>query len=286
MPCTAILARWTIEHGSAWESLCRRRRQRASAMKGQGSHLISAFVLWVALTVIGEFLAFADIYPTVGSHEAQDFNDIFQYLLIVGVPVYTFVLAVLFYSFLRFRAGGPKDDAPNIQGTGLVPRAWLVVTSALAVSVIIHPGLTGLATLRGTDAEYGFGEAVEESALIVNVTGFRWAWVVDYEESGVSQLSSSGELVLPVDHQVVFRVSSTDVVHSFWIPAFRMKIDAIPGRTTELSLTPTRLGDFADDAAYRVQCAELCGLDHAVMAIPVRVVEQAEFDEWLASQAE
>jgi len=264
-------------------------------MKQYSNHLISAGILWVVLTVIGEALAFTNLYPVVGSAEAQDFNDIFRYLLIIGVPVYTFVLAVLFYSFMRFRTDEPQDDAPAIRGTGLFPRAWLVVTGALAVSVMIHPGLTGLATLRGTDAEYGFGEAVEEDAIVVNVTGFRWAWTVHYVEYDAARADepplrhdsfTGGEIVLPVDHQVVFRIQSTDVVHSFWIPAFRMKIDAIPGRTTELSLTPTRLGAMEDDAAYRVQCAELCGLDHAKMAMPVRIVTAEEFDAWLADQAE
>jgi len=264
-------------------------------MKQSSTHLISAAILWVVLTIIGEALAFTDLYPVVGSPEAQDFNDIFQYLLVIGVPVYTFVLAVLFYSFLRFRTDGPQDDAPAVYGTGLVPRVWLVVTAALAVSVMIYPGLTGLATLRGTDAKYGFGEKVESDAIVIEVTGFRWAWTVQYveydtestDEPPIRQDSfTQGEIVLPVDHQVVFRVNSTDVVHSFWIPAFRMKIDAIPGRTTELSLTPSRTGAMADDAAYRVQCAELCGLDHGKMAMPVRVVTAEEFDAWLAEQAE
>lgn len=255
-------------------------------VKGQRSHLISTALLWIVLTVIGEFLAFTDLYPTVGSAEAQDFNDIFQYLLIVGVPVYTFVLAVLFYSFTRFRTAGPEDDAPNIRGTGLIPRVWLVVTAALAVSVMIYPGLTGLATLRETDADYGFGEAVEEDAVVIDVTGFRWAWTVQYADYDIRQDSfAAGEIVIPLERQVVFRVNSTDVIHSFWIPAFRMKIDAIPGRTTQLSLTPTRLGAFTDDVAYRVQCAELCGLDHSKMSMPVRVVSEEEFEAWLAEQA-
>ncbi|MCS7295733.1 MAG: cytochrome c oxidase subunit II, partial [Dehalococcoidia bacterium] len=72
-----------------------------------------------------------------------------------------------------------------------------------------------------------------------------------------------------------------DVVHSFWIPAFRMKIDAIPGRTTYMVVRPVVTGSFDDDQAFRVQCAELCGLDHAKMWLPVRVVEREEFEAWV-----
>jgi cytochrome c oxidase subunit 2 len=92
-------------------------------------------------------------------------------------------------------------------------------------------------------------------------------------------------LVLPVDHQVWVRINSTDVLHSFWIPAFRQKVDVVPGRTTELTFEPIALGDFADDAAYRLQCAELCGRDHTFMMMPVRVVEEAEFEAWLAEKS-
>ena len=89
------------------------------------------------------------------------------------------------------------------------------------------------------------------------------------------------ELVVPVDTRIRFDVTSIDVLHSFWVPAFGMKIDAVPGRTTEMFVTTERTGDYADDSTLRAQCAELCGLSHAEMAMPVRVVERAEFDAWV-----
>lgn len=247
-------------------------------------HVISAAVLWVILTAIGEALAFADLYPTVGSTEADDFDRIFRILIVMGMPVFTFVIAVLFYCVLRFGSFGmPAGDGPAYRGTGPGPKVWLAVTGSLALTVMIFPGLTGLAKLQPDKNGNGWGEPNAE--LVVRVAGFRWSWTMEYVDAGVTVSTAQGkELVLPIDTHVKFEIDSTDVVHSFWIPAFRMKIDAIPGRTTHMTVKPTVLGRFEDDAAYRVQCAELCGLDHATMTFPVRVVPRAEFEQWLQSQ--
>jgi cytochrome c oxidase subunit 2 len=255
-------------------------------MKDQGKHLVSATFLWVVLTAFGEVLAVTDLYPTVGSEQAQEFDDIFRYLMILGVPVWTFVLAVLFYSFLRFKANGPMDDAPTMRGHGWVPKAWIAVTSALTLSIMIYPGLIGLADVRRSDNNYAWGEELADNALVIDVTAFRWAWRMEYEESGVVRNGSAGEdVVLPLERQVRFRIQAQDVLHSFWIPAFRTKIDIVPGRTMEITVTPNRLGNYDDDAAYRLQCAELCGINHADMRMHVRVVEEAEFEAWLKEHA-
>ncbi|MFN0088907.1 MAG: cytochrome c oxidase subunit II [Acidimicrobiales bacterium] len=134
----------------------------------------------------------------------------------------------------------------------------------------INPGFVGLRDLRGSS----------EADLVVQVQAQRWSWVFTYPDG----VRSTTELALPVDERVRFDVTATDIVHSFWIPAFRTKIDAVPGRTTQLYVTPERTGDADRDFNVRVQCAELCGLGHTVMAAPVRVLERAEFDAWLAAQ--
>lgn len=77
---------------------------------------------------------------------------------------------------------------------------------------------------------------------------------------------------------------SHDVIRSLWIPAFRVKIDAVPGMTTTVKATPDLLGDFGQDVNFRIQCAEICGVGHSIMQIPVRVVERSEFDEWISEQ--
>ncbi len=99
------------------------------------------------------------------------------------------------------------------------------------------------------------------------------------------RLSSNAgdELVLPDETRIRFDVTALDVLHSFWVPAFRQKIDAVPGQTTTVYVTTKGLGD-PSDAAYRLQCAELCGLHHGTMAMPVRVLGADDFGEWLKSK--
>jgi cytochrome c oxidase subunit 2 len=116
--------------------------------------------------------------------------------------------------------------------------------------------------------------ASEPDELVIEVTGFQFGWRFDYPEHDVS----SGELFLPRGRQILFKITSTDVIHDFWVPEFRIKQDAVPGRWTELRVTPTKVGD------YRVRCAELCGYAHTTMYAPVVVVEPSEFEAWLAGQ--
>ncbi|GAB4329233.1 MAG: cytochrome c oxidase subunit II [Dehalococcoidia bacterium] len=254
------------------------------AVNDQSKHLIAVAILWIVLTAIGIGLAAIDIYPVEAAEFADESDKIFRFLMFLGMPVLTFVFAVIAYAVLRFKTGNIDDVGPPIKGTGMVPRVWLGVTGALAIFVMIYPGLVGVADLRKNGDDYGFGPAIAGDRIEVNVTAFQWAWRVEYPEQGITLNSATDEMVLPVHSQVVFRITSSDVVHSFWIPAFRMKIDAIPGRTTMLVVEPTRTGDYASDAAYRVQCAELCGLDHSDMVMHLRVVEEDEFEQWLASK--
>jgi cytochrome c oxidase subunit 2 len=108
----------------------------------------------------------------------------------------------------------------------------------------------------------------------VEVTAFQWGWKFYYPEFGVT----TNELYLPVDQQAVLEMESRDVIHSFWVPEFRLKQDIVPGQITEYRVTPIELGD------YTVRCAELCGTSHAYMVAPVVVVSQSEFSNWVDEQ--
>jgi heme/copper-type cytochrome/quinol oxidase subunit 2 len=87
--------------------------------------------------------------------------------------------------------------------------------------------------------------------------------------------------VLPVGKSVGFEITSSDVIHSVWVPAFRMRLDAVPGLTTYMSFTPTETGAYDTDSSFRLQCSQLCGGEHANMRVPVRVVSDAEFASWV-----
>lgn len=110
----------------------------------------------------------------------------------------------------------------------------------------------------------------------IGVVGFRWSWTFNYVDQNTYEVGTPGgtgpTLYLPVDKTVTFSLTSPDVVHSFWVPAFLRKLDVIPGRTNQFTVTPNKEGTF------RGKCAELCGIDHSRMLFTVKIVSQAEFD--------
>jgi cytochrome c oxidase subunit 2 len=244
--------------------------------------LTLVIALWAVVSVLAVAVAvfLMDPFPAVGAEEASLIDDAFMVMTYMGAPVFAIVISVLILAVWKWRATGTPegatDDGPPIQGTNWFPKAWLAASSALAVVVMIYPGLTGLAELREDDT----------AEMRIEVSGLSWQWLVHYPDADGIRLSSAGgdELVLPADTRIQFDVIALDILHSFWIPAFRQKIDAVPGQTTTLYTTVTETGDYDDDVAYRIQCAELCGLNHTDMAMNVRVVERDEFDEWVASK--
>jgi cytochrome c oxidase subunit II len=238
--------------------------------------LVIVGVLWLVLTIIGEYFAVVlDFFPTFRSDKGEEIDSAFRVLVYFAVPVCAGVVAALVYSVLAHRTPGvPEQDGPPMHGRGAVPLVWFGASAVLTLIVMIYPGLIGISAIFGEDSD---------PDLVVEVQGVQWTWFVSYPDQGVSGVR---ELVLPVDRSVRFDVTSPDVLHSFWVPAFGMKIDAVPGRTTTVSLTPTKLGSFETDQNMRLQCAELCGLQHSTMQIPVSVVTDAEFEAWLLEQAE
>ena len=102
----------------------------------------------------------------------------------------------------------------------------------------------------------------------------QWFWQFQYPDYGIT----TTDLYLPVGRQVNLLMTCKDVIHSFWVPEFRVKQDLVPGQTTELRITPTVIGE------YKVLCAELCGASHAYMEGLVKVVSQGDFDTWISQQ--
>ncbi len=237
-----------------------------------GRHLLAVVAIWVLLTAVGEYLAFAfRFHPEPGSDKGEEIYTAFHILVYLAIPVFAGVVAALAYSVLSFR--GRTGDGVPLLGRGVVPAAWLAVTSALALTVVVFPGLVGTARVMG---------GRPQDPLVVEVVGIRWTWLVNYADLG---LRDQRELVLPVDREVEIRVTANDVVHSFWVPRFMLKIDAIPGTVNTVWFRATEEGSYEGDPLLRLQCAELCGTGHGRMAIPVRVVSPAEFDAWAAEQA-
>ena len=233
-------------------------------------------VLWLALTAAGELAAiFLNVHPTARSDKGEEIEQAFDVLVYFAVPIFTMVVAALIS--LMFQSPTqrmPEEDGPALHGRGWFPMSWVAITTVLTGVIIVYPGFTGIAAVMGHEEK--------PDQLHVNVTGIQWTWLVNYPDQSVP---SAREIVLPNEAEVMFHVTSRDVLHSFWVPAFLMKIDAVPGLETTITMKTTKLGDFDMDPNMRVQCAELCGTSHARMSIPVRVVERAEFDAWVQENA-
>lgn len=228
-------------------------------------------VVGTIASVIGVALALAiDWFPTNAAAQADRVDTLFDVLLIVSVPVFVLVTTVVLFSvrLFRMRPGQEQQDGPPIHGNTRLEVLWTAVPAILLVGLCSY----AYSILRDN-------ERAQADELVVDVSSRQFAWRFAYPQAE-GRPASSTELVLPRDRPVRFRVSTEDVIHSFWVPAFRVKIDAVPGITTEVRATPTRLG------RYPVVCAELCGFGHAVMRSSARVVTPAAFDRWLARQAE
>ncbi len=233
------------------------------------------------LTIISEFFFLdMEMFGDAASEQGEFIDDAFILLMAMAIPIFTFVVTMIGYVVIKFRAKGDElEDAAPTRTHKKWVGFWLAWTTILCLVVIVHPGYTGLIELRQTNAE--------EPDLTVNVTGRRWQWIYEYDGRDVSLFSKDDMLILPNDSLIRFNVTAEDqdVVHSFWIPAFRMKIDAVPGLTTYFDVNTTEIGHFNDDVNFRVQCAELCGMDHSLMFTRIEVVEPAKFEKWIADEA-
>jgi cytochrome c oxidase subunit 2 len=241
---------------------------------GGRRHIVLATITWIVLSIVGEVIALLigphlvewGAMPPVASTRTDDINQVMAIFTYLSIPIFTMVIVYAGYSVMNFRSRGrPESDGINLRGHRTLQAIW-VVGSIVLVSVLY---VVGFQALRSVDA------ATPADALQVNVNGEQWLWNYSYPQY---QNISGSELVLPVDRPVDFTITSTDVQHSFWIPALAVKQDAVPGETTHISVTPTQIGD------YVVRCAELCGLYHAYMNTPVHVVSQVDFDQWVQDQ--
>lgn len=232
--------------------------------------VLIAGVLWLGLTVAGLFLiGRIDYFPSTMSDKGEEIEHAFRVLALLAVPVAALVITVLFYSVIVHRTKGePAEDGPPILGRGAFPVAWFGITSGLTLLVMVYPGLTSLAKMVDNPTP----------DLVVNVEGVQWTWLVSYPQQEVQNVR---EIVLPIDRTVRFDITSRDVLHSFWVPAFLIKVDAVPGKTTTVTFKPTETGSYQEDSLLRLQCAELCGLSHSRMMLPVRVVTEEEFRAWV-----
>jgi cytochrome c oxidase subunit 2 len=246
--------RWNEDHAKP---------KRRESMK----HLIFAAILVIALSIGSYFLLTTiDLLPEQASLQAVPIDDLFRLDFIAIAVLFSLIVGLMVYSIIVFRRRkDDQSDGPHIEGNTRLEVLWTVVPLIFVLFLAYY----GSAVLGET-------MAADPKPLRVEVIGSQWSWRFEYPDYDII----STDMVLPVNKQALLNISSTDVIHSFWVPEFRVKQDALPGDgfERELRVTPNKEGE------YKVRCAELCGREHYSMLAPVNVLSQPEFDAWVQSQ--
>jgi cytochrome c oxidase subunit 2 len=207
-------------------------------------------------------------FPTDASKQAHNIKTLYDVLLIATVPVFVLVETVVLYSVWKFRMkpGEEEKDGPPIHGNTRLEVVWTAVPAVLIVSLCTY----AYTVLRSN-------EDSQKGEVTVNVTERQFAFEFSYPQANGQQVVSS-QLYMAKGQPVLFHIRSLDVIHSFFVPDFSEKIDAVPGITTDLRVTPTRVG------TYPAECTELCGAGHSLMRSTVHVVTPAAYRSWIRSQ--
>jgi cytochrome c oxidase subunit 2 len=235
--------------------------------------LVLAIVAALIATAIGLVLGYTiHWFPVQASTQAHNTDKLYHVLVDASIPIFVLVVTVILYSVWQFRMrpGEELKDGPPIHGNTRLEVFWTTIPALILLGLVSY----SFVILNDNEKK---PSGVPE--IQIGVTGQQFYWSYQYPPSvtGGAPLSSY-ELYIPEGDTVYFNMRSKDVIHAFWIPAFRLQEDVVPGITTRYRATPDRLG------TYPVVCNLLCGLGHSTMRSAVHVVPPAQFRAWLKSQ--
>jgi cytochrome c oxidase subunit 2 len=227
---------------------------------GGGAALVALLIPWL---------------PDPASRQAGRIDFVFWFVTVICIAIFALVAAVIIYAVFKFRAQPGEDmDGPPIHGHTGLEIVWTAVPAALVTAISIVSAIV-LAKNDHVPRASAAGKADPLRPLVVEVTAQQFAWSFKY--TGFGGLTSA-TLKLPLEKPVKLRITSLDVIHSFWVPEFGQKQDAVPGSWNNLIITPDRQG------TYPVICTELCGLGHAVMRSRAEVLPAQKFLSWAKGQ--
>lgn len=227
-------------------------------------HLIIISVLILFLSVLVYYgLVASNLFPAQAAAQAIPIDWLFDLELKLIAFFFSVIMVPMVYSLVVFRKDDDdQSDGPHMEGNTTLEIVWTVIP----LIIVIILGIIGADNLKRV-------LTVDPQANQIKVVGFQWGWRFEYPQGFVSN-----ELYLPIDQQTVLKMESSDVIHSFWVPEFRIKQDVLPGQITEYRITPNLLG------SYVVSCAELCGSKHAYMVGNIHVVSEKEYTTWVDGQ--
>jgi cytochrome c oxidase subunit 2 len=214
-------------------------------------------------------IALAGCLPTSVTRQGRAVNDLWNEFLVPASVVAAIVWGLTTFAILRYRRRDTTSGElpPQISEDRRFEIAWTVIPIATVLALF---WLTLGAAARIDERTAG--------GINVEITAFRWQWRFDYPDDGVSVVGlpdTPAQMVVPVGEPVHVTLTSPDVIHAFYVPAFLFKRDAVPGRPTQFEFTVEEPG------TYLGQCAEFCGVGHAAMTLTVMAVPRAEYDAWL-----
>ncbi|MGZ4181139.1 MAG: cytochrome c oxidase subunit II [Solirubrobacteraceae bacterium] len=201
----------------------------------------------------------------------HDYEHLSSIYIPIAIGVFAVVVLAILFCVLRYRRRPPERAARWHENNRLEGGYALVLAGVVAFLLY----LTFTAEHRVDTVS-----ARERPSVIVDVTGSKWEWTFRYRDYGITQRTGTvgrQPLVVPTGQAVRFNLSTTDVIHAFWVPEVRFKRDLIPGATQSVTLV------FPDAGTFQGQCAEFCGLRHADMVFIVRAVAPATFAAWARS---
>jgi cytochrome c oxidase subunit II len=202
------------------------------------------------------------LLPPSGSTIAPEVDSLFWFVLIASIIMFVIVLAGVLFFVIRYRRRAEGQLTASISHNTKLEILWTAIPLILVFIVFVW-GFRTYLKMR----------VVPAGAIQIKVTAQKWFWTFDYPEG----MNSLNELVVPVDKPIQLTMSSTDVIHSFFVPGFRIKMDVLPNRYTVAWFEATQVG------SYDLFCAEYCGTSHSEMIAKVKVVTEREYGEWLNS---
>jgi cytochrome c oxidase subunit 2 len=252
--------------------------------------LLAAFSLAAVAILIAAPAALADVFTpeSGGSPNGDDIDTLYKLTLYIGIVIFLLVWGVLIWSLVKYRAR--RDGrADQIRGNTPLEIGWTVGAASILVVLTVvtflylddieNPPASGPNGLSAAAAEFASVDQPNPPTsggpiLRIHVNGQQYIWRYDYP--GKEQLFSYNKMVVPTDTTVVLEIESSDVIHSWWIPKFGPKADAVPGHVNETWFKVPA----GREGVYRGQCAELCGPNHADMRAMVEAVKPDEFELW------
>ena len=225
-------------------------------------HFVNAGVLVAISTVVLNWLLnWALPLPRQASTQSIIVDRFFGYHVLLIAFLFSLVVVFMLYALVVFRRReGDDGEGEHFEGNTTLEIFWTVAPMAFVI-IFAYLGITTLNEITRP----------QENEAVVQVEGFQWGWTFTYPDGVVTD-----ELVLQNNVPVKLELRSKDVLHSFWVPEFRVKQDLVPGEQNmkEIRFTPSLEGD------YKLRCAELCGLSHYSMVKNVRVVSATAYQEW------